>query len=102
MKTLGTIFTLLTSLILGPVWRGYVFSILWTWFVVATFDARPLSTSQALGLSIVVSFLTHQEIRSPKDERDFHTILLEGFFKTFLGPLLVLGLAAIVRQYLPV
>lgn len=38
---------------------GWVLSILWRWFIVP-FDAPVLSVPAAIGVSIVVGFLTHQ------------------------------------------
>src|SRR6185312_14883195 len=40
--------------------NGYALSMLWQWFVVSTFEARPLSILPAIGISMVVSFLTKQ------------------------------------------
>lgn len=37
------------------VWHGYVFSILWAWFVVNIFNVPVLNVAQAIGLSGTVS-----------------------------------------------
>lgn len=43
------------------VWRGFVFSILWGWFVIPTFPGAPaLLLWPAVGLSLLVAFLTHE------------------------------------------
>ncbi len=56
------------ALLLGPaiaaliaasaIWRGYVLSILWIWFIVPAFGLSPLSIPYAIGFALVVSFLT--------------------------------------------
>lgn len=45
---------------LGSIWSGYVLTILWAWFVVPTFGLPPLALAPAIGLAVVVSYLTHQ------------------------------------------
>jgi hypothetical protein len=56
LKLLGWI-----ALLAGAaVWRGYVLSILWVWFIVRAFDAPPISIPLAIGVSLIVSFLTRQ------------------------------------------
>lgn len=47
-------------MIFAPIWRGYVFSKLWLWFIVSTFGAIPLGIAQSIGLAAVVGFLTYQ------------------------------------------
>jgi hypothetical protein len=38
--------------------NGFVLSKLWSWFIVTTFGLDPLNIVQAIGLTIVVGFLT--------------------------------------------
>jgi len=59
------------SLLLTPVlhiWSGFVLQKLWLWFVVPLFDVPPLSIVQAIGVSIVVGFLTQRP--APYQERE--------------------------------
>ncbi len=42
------------------IWRGYVLVILWKWFMVSTFEVRALSIPAAIGVSLIVSYMTHQ------------------------------------------
>ena len=51
---------MLSLVAIGAVWRGYVLTILWGWFVVPTFGMSPLALVPAIGLSVVVGYLTHQ------------------------------------------
>jgi hypothetical protein len=43
---------------ISSIWRGYVLSVLWGWFVVPFFGARPLPLAMAIGISLIVGFLT--------------------------------------------
>lgn len=51
------------------IWNGYALMVLWGWFVVPLFDLPPLTIAQAIGLSVLVGFLTHQRIESKEDEK---------------------------------
>lgn len=39
-------------------WSGFVLTKLWAWFIVTTFNRAPLRIPQALGISLIVHFLT--------------------------------------------
>lgn len=60
MKIIGILATVLTTLIVTPIWRGFVLCKLWTWFVVSTFGVVALNIPQAIGISLISSFLTYQ------------------------------------------
>lgn len=47
-----------TSLIV--IFRGFVFSKLWAWFVVSKFGLNSLSIPEAIGISILITLLTYQ------------------------------------------
>ena len=49
--------------------NGYVFSVLWTWFAVPQFHVSPLSLPGAMGISLLVKFLTGN-IPTKKEETD--------------------------------
>ena len=50
--------------------RGYVLSILWRWFMVPTLGLPQLSVVQAIGIAMVVSFLTyHDDLDLQRSER---------------------------------
>jgi putative Mn2+ efflux pump MntP len=53
--------------------NGFVLSRLWEWFIVSVFDWPSLNIVQAIGVSIVVSFLTHQNIEQPKNKEQTTT-----------------------------
>jgi hypothetical protein len=50
------------------IFRGFVFMKLWLWFVVPTFAAAALNIPQAIGISLIVGFLTIRSMNtSPQD-----------------------------------
>ncbi len=53
---------------IDAIWSGYVLTCLWGWFVVPTFALPPLTLAQAIGVSLIVGYLTNQY--DPKQEND--------------------------------
>lgn len=58
MAALGLITFSLGSMVVLTILRGLVLQALWGWFMVTTFGLPTLTLVEALGLSLVVSFLT--------------------------------------------
>jgi len=78
----------------AAIWRGYVLTILWGWFVVHAFGAQPLAIPLAIGLSMLVTFLTH----SPQNPKDTDSAFIIGM--AVFGPALVLFMGWIVQKFL--
>ena len=73
-------------------WSGYVLTFLWMWFIVPLFGLPPLSIAQAMGLGLVIAFLTHQHIKSTGHEgqdkellRTIAIVMARPAFALFLG-----------------
>jgi len=58
MKIIGYIFTTILLWVYGYVLHGWVLTKLWAWFIVPTFALPALSLPAAIGVSVVVGFLT--------------------------------------------
>jgi hypothetical protein len=65
----GVLFILFVIMPLSVIFSGYVITVLWDWFIVTTFAMKALTIPQALGLSLIISYLTLHQIQ--KDERDW-------------------------------
>lgn len=100
MKIIGLTTLILTSIIASTIWRGYVLSILWGWFIVTAFGAKPLTIAAAIGVSCVVSFMTYQFHASPKETKGGSAIIAEGIGTAFIHPFFALIVGAIVKQWL--
>ena len=56
-------------MIVSSILNGYVLSVLWGWFMVPTFGLPDLSVAAAVGISLIVRYLTDQHKSSePKNE----------------------------------
>lgn len=94
--------TMFVLLILSSVVNGLVLKIMWEWFVADTFGLPSLTIPLAIGLSIVVGFLTYQDSTTDKTSPESkseaeRTITLIAY--GIIRPMLVLGLARIVYQF---
>lgn len=99
MKPILFLLSLPTILILGPILRGWVLSKLWLWFIVTSFHVQPLAITQCIGLSLIIGFLTKENIHT-EDTRDAKEKFFSGLAQVFLGPLFVLAFAYIISLFL--
>lgn len=68
----------LAASVLSSILRGYVLSILWGWFVVP-FGVPPISVAWAIGISVLVTLLTTQYVKTEGDSKpDFVTMTFFG------------------------
>lgn len=100
MATFGGFVGLLALLALGSMWKGYVLTALWAWFVVPTFSLPDLALAPAIGLALVVSFLTRQSYATKEPEGDFSTRMARAIVHALLVPTLVLGIGWVVHQFM--
>ena len=102
MKLIGIITTVLFTLIVTPIWRGYVLSKLWLWFIVSTFAVNPLGVAQSIGIALTAAFLTHQhDSDKAKDEtKTSGQKLVNSIALAFLSPAVSLFVGWIVKQWL--
>ena len=99
MKTLKVLFILLLGAI-GLLINAFTFGALWNWFVASLFGLEPLKLAHALGLMILLAFLT---IKMPKDEETLDwDELLDGTSNhvVFIGlkACVILTLGAIIHK----
>jgi len=75
MCTLTMVAAMLGLAALYAIWGGYVLTCLWGWFVVPTFALPPLTLAQAIGVSLIVGYLTNQY--TPKQYKQENDIKLD-------------------------
>ena len=88
---------LLLTLPFAALWEGFVLSRLWGWFVVPTFDARPLSAWMAAGLLAVVAIvkLGHRN----KDTRTTKETITNAAYMMWIVPAMLLGMGWFFRWW---
>jgi hypothetical protein len=79
--------------------NGWVLLLLWRWFMPVLFPDVPLLTVPvAIGISLIVSLLTHQDMSDVAKKKD--TDKWSTLTGLFTRPLFVLLIGWIVRQYI--
>ncbi len=91
MAVFGTI----CALVLVPVLRGFVLTLLWKWFVVPVFHVPLLRIPEALGVALIITFLTYGE-RKESPPKEFSSRMVF----TAISALVVLGLGYIYKLFL--
>lgn len=86
---------LLAMIPLATVLNGMAFRTLWAWFVIPIFHLPSLTIAQAIGVSMVVSFLTYQSTSTDKDQPKWMPIAM-----LFIKPAISLGCGWTVRLFL--
>lgn len=77
--------------------NAFVVQYLWLWFVVPLFGLSALSLIQAMGLGIVVAFMTKQpEVHYENLTKDSESNAVVAF----LRPLMYLGIAWVVQLFM--
>ncbi len=85
---------------LSVVWYGYALSVLWGWFIVPALGAPALSVPSAIGIAIVVSYMTHQYSKKNSVDIEGWEATAEALAFSALKPLLTLGIGWIVKQWI--
>jgi len=60
MKYLLLIPVFIITYILSVILYGWVFSILWSWFIVPLFSLPVLSVPEAIGIAMIIKMITYQ------------------------------------------
>jgi len=100
MKATGYIIATL-AIIASPILNGWVLSKIWVWFVANKFGLPILSIPEAIGITIIAAMLTHQfRPAIQEDKRPLRERTIEAFSRAIFGPLITLGVASIVGNFL--
>lgn len=82
----------------SAVLNGWALSILWKWFIASTFEIRQITISQAIGISLIITYLTRSFSEKQEDKREHP--FLSNVLTAFLKPLVSLGIGWIVTLFM--
>ena len=57
MENFGKFMTIVLTMIISPIIKGFVFSKLWLWFIVPTFQMQPLRVVEAIGIIFLINLI---------------------------------------------
>lgn len=69
---------------LSALFDGWALSILWKWFVVNTFNIQSITIAQAIGLSLIVGYMTRDYSTSKKEDHPWVTATIMAIMKPLL------------------
>ena len=98
MLELTVLFAMFGLIAVGCIWNGYVLTFLWGWFVVPTFGMPALQLAPAIGLAVVVGYLTHQYMPKVTKEGSSLDQMGRAFMHMALKPAMALLVGWIVKQ----
>lgn len=98
MKAIGYITTTLALIIYAAMMNGWALAKLWTWFVMPTLSAPPLSIPAAIGICYIVHFFKPVSGKMPTEK--WSETLTRGIVVATLNPLVTVGLARIVKIWM--
>ncbi len=90
-------------IVVGSVANGFALVKLWEWFIVPIFNVSALTVVQAIGISMVVGFLTYQATSSDDSssgDKSLTAIVSGSLIAVILRPAIVLFFGWIVTLFL--
>lgn len=88
-------------IVLSSIWRGYVLTVLWGWFIVPVFHLPALTIVVAIGVAMVVGFLTYQQPEEkPNDTRSSTEKISAGIATALMHPAVYLLIGWIIQLFL--
>lgn len=90
-------FVLLSAIVtaVGSIWRGFVLTFLWGWYIVPVFHVPTLTIMPAIGISLLTGYLTHQASGMQDDDKVGNVITA-----IFIHPAAVLFIGWIIHFFL--
>tara|TARA_R110000850_G_scaffold32558_1_gene89716 strand:- start:118 stop:417 length:300 start_codon:yes stop_codon:yes gene_type:complete len=83
MENFGKFMTIVIMMIISPIVNGYVFTKLWMWFIVPTFNIHPIRLIEAVGILLLVNFIKAKKDKAAKQE-SFWSDFIENVIFMFL------------------
>lgn len=98
-KGLGC-FLVVSITTIGVIMGGYVLSVMWGWFIVPVFDAPPLSVPVAIGVALVIGYLTdHTRTIAKEKNKGIEEAVEELVVWSIIQPLAYLVLGYIIHLF---
>ncbi len=95
---IGVMISVVLVSVVGAIINGWALSTLWGWFIVPVFDLPILTIIQAIGISLILGYITSKEPKH-SDDRKSSDRIIESTAHTLATPLFSVGIGWIVLQF---
>ena len=100
MKAFLAVIGFLALMVASSIWRGYVLSVAWGWFVAPTFSVPRLGVVVAIGLTATVRLVTYQHIEDESEKKPLDQRWDGIFVRSFVVPGFMLFFCWIVKHWM--
>jgi hypothetical protein len=101
MKTIALAVIALLITPLGIIWSGYALTILWEWFIVSTFGIASLTIPVAVGIAIIINYLTKgYSGNEPEDTRTSEEKIIFSIVVAVLKPAFALLFGWVITWFM--
>ena len=101
MNVVGWVAAWVVVAFASAIWSGYVLTVLWGWFVVPVFALPALRLPEAIGVSLIVHFLTAGRINTNKADKSLAQLFGEASVWALVRPLFGLLFGWLVHLWMP-
>ena len=95
----GGLFSAIILMVLSAIFSGYALSVLWSWFIVPTFGLPAISIPVAIGISIIVGYMSRSVTEKDEDE-SFGDIMTKGIITAITKPAMALLIGYVVHLFM--
>lgn len=100
VSCIGILTVLVVTTITGTIMNGWALTVLWIWFIIPVFNLPTLSIIQAIGIGMVVTFLTRHSINKEEAAKDTGAAIWTAIVSAVIVPLLTVGIGYIISLFL--
>lgn len=88
--------------VIGSIVYGWALSLLWSWFIVPTFGLTPLSIPVAIGLALIVSFMTYQYDSASENnkKKKMEEIVVSAIVYCLARPVIIVLFGFVVKIFM--
>lgn len=100
MSAIGWIVSYIVVVVVSALLRGWTLTVLWAWFVMPTFKLPAIGIAPALGISLVVGYLTRQDFDVEQPKRTQGERFARAVGLALLSPALALAFGWVVHLFM--
>ena len=78
-------------MIISPIIKGFVFSKLWFWFIIPTFQMQPLRVVEAIGIIFLINLIRAKKDKEADTDEFWDTLANNMVFIVLMAGLLLLS-----------